>query len=397
MQTETVSQFESRKREHIELALKDENEALGFSGFDHVKLVHEALPEKNFSDIKIHTEILGQKAATPFLISSMTAGHAGAVNLNQRFARAAAARGWLMGVGSQRRELGDLGDLESGRHEWQQVRAVAPQVRLLGNIGLAQAIQATDDQLKSLIDSLEAVALIVHLNPLQECLQLEGTPDYQGGLKRLTRLAAAIAVPVVVKETGCGFSVSTLQRLRETGVAAVDVSGFGGTHWGRIEGDRATAATRESAAASSLKGESLKQAAASETFAQWGISTVQSLLNARQAFGLDSLTNIDLDVGAGAQKYAPEIWASGGLRSGLDAAKAFAMGAQCAGFAKPILQAALKSEEELNLKMETLEHEFKIAIFCTGGSVPSDLQRGSIWQVRPENSHGQCEREGSRG
>lgn len=348
MITEPASQFEDRKREHISLALEQENEALGQTGLEKIELCHEALPDLNFKDIHIQTHILGQIRQTPFFISSMTAGHGASEGLNGRLARACVAKGWLMGVGSQRRELFDA----EARSEWRAVRAQAPQVQLLGNLGLSQLIQTSTEKVKELVDGLEAIAMIIHLNPLQECLQREGTPDFRDGLKRLADLVRELPVPVVVKETGCGFSASTLKRLNEIGVAAVDVSGFGGTHWGRIEGQRNHSQS--------------VMAEAARTFANWGVSTRDSLLNA-------------LDV---APEY--EVWASGGMRSGLDAAKAVALGAKGVGFAKPILQAALESEENLLKKMSVIEHEFKTALFCTGCQNPAELFHKKVWKWRKE-------------
>lgn len=327
---ESTEQFEDRKREHIQLALRSENEAVGGSGFDSVKLWHEALPEINFSDVTLQTKILGAERRTPFLVSSMTAGHAGSVNLNLLLAQACSERGWLFGVGSQRRELND----SSVRDEWRAIRKNSPQVQLLGNLGLSQLILTTDDKVRELVDVLEAEAMIIHLNPLQECLQPEGTPNFAGGLERLTQLKKNLNVPVVVKETGCGFSPQTLLRLNETGVDAVDVSGFGGTHWGRIEGQRSAQASLLSSVA--------------DTFASWGVSTVDSLVAAQKLNA----------------KF--EVWASGGVRSGLDAAKSLALGASCVGYAKPILQAALVNAEELRKKMQTYEYELRTALFCTG-------------------------------
>lgn len=350
---EPTSQFESRKRDHIELALQDENEACGGSGFERIQLNHEALPDHNFSEINLNTQILGQSRLTPFFVSSMTAGHAGSINLNLRLAMACAERGWMMGVGSQRRELFDF---ENARKEWLEVRKQAPRAQLLSNIGLSQLITATNKQILGLIESLEAEALIVHLNALQECLQLEGTPSFKGGLVRISEIAKALSVPVIVKETGCGFSEATLKQLKEVGVSAVDVSGYGGTHWGRIEGRRQVA-------------NSIQQQAAL-TYAHWGVSTVDSLLNARRI------------------KPNFEVWASGGVRTGLDAAKALALGASAVGLAKPILSAALESEVALQKVMSTVEYELKIAIFCTGGVQVSDLHNSGVLKMNKDLSQG---------
>jgi isopentenyl-diphosphate delta-isomerase len=206
-------------------------------------------------------------------------------------------------------------------------------------------IQTPIERVQKLADDLEASAMIIHLNALQECLQPEGTPQFKGGLKALKKLTRSLSMPVVVKETGCGFSKTTLEKLKDSGVAAVDVSGLGGTHWGRIEG---------------LRNPTLE--AVAETFANWGISTVESVVTAVRS------------------KPSYEVWASGGVRTGLDAAKLIAMGARTVGVAKPILEAALQSEEALDQCMQTIEHELKIALFCTGCRNISELRKKKVWK-----------------
>jgi isopentenyl-diphosphate delta-isomerase len=343
---ESNVQFESRKRDHIRLSLADKNQASGESGLDRVLLIHEALPDLNFKNVTLAQTSLKTKCRTPFLVSSMTAGHERSTELNVLLARACQERGWRMGVGSQRRELGDL----AAAAEWKALRKSADKVQLLGNLGLAQLIKTKTSAIERLVDSLEATAMIIHLNALQECLQPEGTPDFKGGLKAIERLCKNLSVPVIVKETGCGFSHHTLKKLKGTGVAAVDVSGLGGTHWGRIEGDRAQADDIRSVAALTL--------------ANWGIPTVDSVVDA-----------VSL-------KPRYEVWASGGVRSGLDAAKLLAMGAKVVGFAKPVLEAALAGEEVLFQKMATFEFELQTALFCTGSETISDLQRKKVWKWR---------------
>lgn len=345
-QTEPTAQFEQRKRDHIRLSLESENEALGGSGLDRIQLLHDAFPELDFSDINFSQTSAGLELRTPFLVSSMTAGHYDSVHLNRLLAETCEARGWMMGVGSQRRELDD----QDASSEWREIRASAPKVKLLGNLGLSQLIHTSTDQVKKLVDVLEASAMIIHTNPLQECLQPEGTPQFRGGLEAISRLVRDLDVPVVIKETGCGFSVRSLERIKGLGVAAVDMSGYGGTHWGRIEGRRAP------------EGDIRQQVA--ESFSSWGISTIESLLAA-----------VELK-----PDYA--AWASGGVRSGRDAAGLLAMGAQVVGLAKPILQAALQGEEVLHKVMETFEYELKTAMFCTGCATISDLQEKNVWQWR---------------
>jgi isopentenyl-diphosphate delta-isomerase len=340
-------QFEGRKKDHIKLSLDERNEAVGLSGFDSFQLIHEALPEFNFSDITLETQSLGSQLRTPFLVSSMTAGHGESLGLNQRLAEACESRGWRMGVGSQRRELND----SKARNEWIEVRKKAPNVEMFANLGLSQIVNLPVNKVSELVEALQAKALIVHLNALQEVVQPEGTPHFQGGLKAIANLSDKLSCPVVVKETGCGLSEGTMLRLADAGVRAIDVSGFGGTHWGRIEGGR------------NLEGSRNQKLAA--TFSHWGISTVQSLRNAQSLRG------------------SCEVWGSGGVRNGLHAAKAIALGASIVGFAKPILQAALEGDAELENFMALVETELKTALFCTGCQAPKDLRNNKeviAWQ-----------------
>ncbi len=350
-----LQQFEGRKREHIRHALDPANQASGLSGLDSIRLVHEALPDLNFEDISIEALCLGRAARTPFYVAGMTAGHAAAADLNLMLARACEARGWAMGVGSQRRELEEGGTTSNSTDKWVELRRAAPHLVLVANLGISQIIRAPIEAIQRLVDSIRADALAIHLNALQEVMQPEGTPQFRGALSAINRVCKALSVPVVIKETGCGFSARTLGRLREAGIAAVDVSGLGGTHWGRIEGARAAA-------------ESL-HAQAARTFATWGESTVDSVLAARAALP------------------GTEIWASGGVRSGLDAAKLIALGAQRVGYAKPALEAALAGEKQLHDWMERQEFELKTALFCTGSASPAELAASARAQIKiPETS-----------
>lgn len=346
---ESAQQFERRKTDHIRYSLEEKNEAIGLSGIDQVELIHEALPDLDFEDINISTQSLNLNLETPFLVSSMTAGHVGSLDLNHRLARACEKRGWLMGVGSQRRELYDV----KASNEWKALRKDNPKVRLLGNLGLSQLIHTPIEDVQRLVDALEATAMIVHTNPLQECMQPEGTPQFKGGLKALKELSKQLSVPVILKETGCGFSKTTLERVKDLDLAAVDISGFGGTHWGRIEGSRNTK-------------DQVRQKAA-ETFQNWGISTIESLVAALKV------------------KPTYEVWASGGVRNGLHAATLLALGAQIVGLAKPILSAALKGEEDLELEMQRIEYELKTALFCTGCINLSELKSKNVIRNRKDS------------
>lgn len=330
--------FEQRKRDHIALALEPTNEAVGLSGLDGITLTHEALPDIKFSDIDIHSYRFGKKVPSPFIVSSMTAGHPDSVAINARLMEACEETGWTMGVGSQRRELTDT----DAATEWSELRQQFPSTLLLGNLGITQLIETNLDEVEHLVDSLEAVGMIIHCNPLQECIQPEGTPYFKGAFDAVAELAENLSVPVIIKETGCGFSKSTLHRLMSTSIAAVDISGLGGTHWGRIEGGRALH-------------DPIRQHTA-KTFKNWGISTVDSL---KQALSLTP-------------NY--ELWGSGGVRNGLDAAKLLYLGASTIGFAKPILQAAQQSTDAVVNFMKTIEYELKVALFCTGHATIEALQ-----------------------
>lgn len=338
--TDDYNQFEQRKRDHIELALMPVNQSSELNVFDQISLTHEALPDINFSDLSIRGLRFKQAVEKPFIISSMTAGHTQALNINRRLIEACAQSQWAMGVGSQRRELTD----RAAAFEWETLRRDFPKVALFSNIGIAQIINTPACDIQRLIDSLDAQALIVHCNPLQEAIQPEGTPDFKGVWTALEHLAKSLGTPIIIKETGCGFSKNTLTRLNNLGIDAVDVSGLGGTHWGRIEGHRAAH-------------DPLRQQTA-QSFRNWGITTVDSVLNAMAI-------NPDF-----------EIWGSGGVRHGLDAAKLFALGATTVGFAKPMLEAALESSEQVLCKMNVIEYELKTAMFCTG-SLTLDNLRGT--------------------
>jgi isopentenyl-diphosphate Delta-isomerase len=346
-----IKQFEKRKQDHIALSLSTANQAAGMSGLESIHLSHEAIPDLDFEEIRLETPCLEMVLPTPFYVASMTAGHADALSINWILAQACEERGWAMGVGSQRREL-EAGIGAGTIDDWKSLRHEVPHLVLFANIGISQLIKAKAPDIQRLIKSIDAQALCIHLNALQEAIQPEGTPQFKGAWRALENLCRELDRPVIIKETGCGLHRSTLRRLAQVGPAAVDVSGLGGTHWGRIEGARAGS-------------HSLHQAAAA-TFANWGEATVDSVLAAREALNPQT-----------------EIWASGGVRSGLDAAKLIALGAHRVGYAKPALEAALTGPIELRRWMELQEYELKIALFCTGSATPSYLyQKPDSWRVQ---------------
>ncbi len=280
----------------------------------------------------------------------MTAGHQQGLEINTALAKLSDRKQILMGVGSQRRELTD----ETATSEWSQIRKRAPNALLIANIGVAQLIVTPIDKIQKLVDSLRAVALFVHVNALQEALQPEGTPDFKGAILAIKNLCQKISVPVIVKEVGTGFSKQTLMCLQDSGVFAVDISGRGGTHWGRIEGYRSETDS--------------KLYNVAQVFKNWGITTAESMLNAIEA------------------NVSYQVWASGGVRSGLDAAKLLAMGADKVGMALPFLQAAtgnMKNQDadaSLDELFEQIQYELQVAMFCTGIDQVKDFKNQKVWK-----------------
>lgn len=339
-QTESTHQFTSRKSEHIHFALQEDAEALEVASLNQITLIHDSLPELDFSEVSIESSLFDQPIATPYFIAGMTGGHSDAQQINLTLASVAAKRGWILGIGSQRREIeSDFIDSSS------ILTTQFPQLKLIANLGIAQLITLHQNQnfkkLNSVIERLNPIAIAIHLNPLQEAIQKEGTPNFKGAIQALRFLISNSNVPVVIKETGSGMSEVTLQKIEDKPFA-VDVSGLGGTHWGRIEGKRAAQGT-----VSSELG---------KTFSNWGTPTCESVQMASRMITTPT-----------------EIWASGGVRSGLDAAKLFALGAKRVGFAKPALQAALAGQECLEQWMQAREEELRLALFCTGSAKLSEL------------------------
>ena len=347
MKDQTNQQFIERKRDHLRVSLLDQVEAQGCSGLEQIRLVHDSLPDLNLESVSIESSFLDQAIATPFFVAGMTAGHDDAEWINSRLADAAAERGWILGLGSQRRELSaDFSD--------QAVRDLCarfPKLKLVANLGITQLIELHQKnelpQLVRLAEQAKTALIAIHLNPLQEAVQFEGTPQFKGSLAAIDALIKSSSLPIILKETGSGMSQAMLKKIAHLNLFAVDVSGLGGTHWARVEGLRAPA-------------ESIS-ARLGETFQNWGVSTVQSVKTAKTI--LPSST---------------EIWASGGVRSGLDAAKLIALGAKRVGFAKPALQAALISDQALQQWMLAIETELKISLFCSNTESLPELNASKL-------------------
>jgi isopentenyl-diphosphate Delta-isomerase len=323
-----------RKADHLRVCLEENVQSPQITnGLERYRFTHSCLPELNRKDIDISTPFLGKRVATPLLISSMTGGTEQARIINQRLAKAAQRFGLAMGVGSQRVAV-ENPELTATF----SVREYAPDALLFANLGAVQLNYSYGvSQCQKAVDALAADALILHLNPLQEAVQSEGDVNFKGLFAKIEQLVRVLPVPVVAKEVGNGISAAMAQRLLDIGVAAIDVAGAGGTSWARVESERA---------------KDPKQRRLGNTFADWGIPTAQCITSIR------ALENP-------AAKAVPLI-ASGGLRNGLEASKALALGADLAGMALPFLQAASESEAALAELCEALIAEVTTVLFCTG-------------------------------
>ncbi len=330
-----------RKAEHIRLALEPQVQ-LTASAFAGYRFVHEALPEISLAEIDVSTSFLGRRLAAPLLISCMTGGTAVANGINLNLAAAAEQRGVAVGVGSQRKALEDPAQAASF-----QVRELAPSVPLLANLGAVQLNYGYGiAECRQAVAMIAADALVLHLNPLQEALQPEGQTDFRDLASKIAAVAAALEVPVIVKEVGCGLSAATARTLAAAGVRILDTAGWGGTSWARIEASRAG------------------EVELGEVFAEWGISTPDSIRALRSIPGLT-------------------VIGSGGVRSGLDVAKAIALGADLVGLAYPFLPAAQESVAAVVAAIDRLVNELKIAMFCLGVRDLEALQQVPIERRSP--------------
>ena len=349
----TPPQTGDRKNAHLALAASPLAQSQRGAGFERVQLDHNALPECDLGSVDTATSWLGKSIAAPFFIGSMTGGTDHADDINAGLAEIAEACGIGIAVGSQRATL------ESGRSQ-SNLRVLAPSVPLVGNLGGVQiAADGGVDLARRAIDDLEADALFIHLNPLQEAAQPEGDTDWRGVLAAIEAVTAKSNCPILVKEVGAGISAALAQQLFDVGVYAVDVAGLGGTNWTRIE-----AARRD-------------DAAVFEPFLDWGIPTIDALMDVRAA--------------------CPQgrIIASGGIVSGLDAAKALWLGAEMVSMAGPLLKAISQAgtgrpdPDRARDLIALWKDQLRLALFLTGagtlagvadvgGRVDGRAVRGSI-------------------
>lgn len=344
-----MNKIESRKDEHVRIAL-EKNVSASYNYWDDISLTHNALPEINKSSIDLSTEFLGKQLDAPFLISAMTGGYQKAKKINENLAVVAETYQLAMGVGSQRAGL----DEARLKDTYSVVKQYDIPLRI-GNIGASQLVlwghEKTVSFVSEMADMIDAHAIAICLNFLQEVIQFEGEAQAMGVLEGINQLAEAIDLPVIVKESGAGISYDVAFRLKQTPVAAIDIGGMGGTSFAAIEHYRAK-----------LHFDRL-HARGGETFWNWGIPTPHSLVEVLDAVGEEL-----------------SVIASGGIRHGLDAAKALALGADIAGIAFALLNPATKSEKEALFEIDAVIKELRTAMFLTGCKNVSELQ--SLEDVR---------------
>jgi isopentenyl-diphosphate delta-isomerase len=315
------------------------------AGFDDVHLVHDALPELNPGAIDTSLDFLGHRLRLPLVIASMTGGHARGGEVNALLAMAAEDAGIAMGLGSQRAALVDPGLAET----YTIARHVAPTAFLIANVGVAQLADGgglTVEEVERLIAMIRADALAIHLNAAQELVQPEGEPNARGWEAAIEAVSRRVSIPVIAKETGSGISARVAARLRNAGIAAIDVGGAGGTSFAQIETDRAR-----------LRGDEHRERLG-RMLARWGIPTCVSVVEASRT-GLP-------------------VIATGGVRSGEDAAKAMALGATAVGVARPLLEAVVTTGADgARAWIEGFGHELRAAMYLTGSAEVANLRSAS--------------------
>ncbi|MDR3101867.1 MAG: type 2 isopentenyl-diphosphate Delta-isomerase [Methanocalculaceae archaeon] len=331
----------SRKMDHLRICSQADIET-GTTLFDDVHLVHCALPECDMDKINLSVEFLGKRLGSPLFIAAMTGGHSGTAEINRILAAAAEKYGLGIGVGSQRAAL----EKPKLADSFSIVRETAPHAFVCGNLGAVQLAEYGTHGAERAVEMIDADAICIHLNFLQEAVQPEGDHSAVGCLAAIRQLCQEVKFPVIVKETGNGISREVASRLWDAGVAAIDTGGVGGTSWAKIEGIRCLERGAPGDKALRNLGKSLLT---------WGIPTAVSVSEV-----------------AGTGK-GPVI-ASGGLRSGLDIAKAIAFGATLGGMALPLLSSALCGEEETDKTIESIHHQLRAAMFLTGSADISSLR-----------------------
>ncbi len=340
-----MDKISNRKSSHVDIVLHEEVDYQKSSGFDRYEFLHCALPELNFGEINTTVKFFTHEFSAPIFVSSMTGGFDRARKINSAMAQLCKQKSIGMGVGSQRQALDNDDYLES----FKVVRKISKDIFVMGNIGAAQVADGfVLKKIRQIVDMVQADAIAVHLNPLQEFIQPEGDRDFRGVLSGISKLVGTLEIPVVVKETGAGIGPKVASRLIETGVSAIDVSGSGGTSWAAIETFRRD------------------DRRVGEKFRNWGIPTAEALVR----------------VNALKSRKKIKLISSGGIRDGIDVAKSMAMGADLCAAAQPFLRAFNESGiDGLMKEFDYWVEELKGIMFLTGSRNLNALKNAEMERV----------------
>jgi len=341
--------IKNRKDEHILLASTENVESNESTWLEHIKFIHNALPELNLDDVVLSCDFLGKSISAPIIIGAMTGGTELSKKINVSLAKAAEKYKIPMMVGSQRVILKHPETKET----FSVVRENAPSVPIIGNLGISQVATSTNfDYVEDLIENIDADALAIHLNVIQEVIQPEGDKIFAGALKKIQDLKNQYSIPIIIKETGCGFSREVTQKLVEIGINAIDVSGVGGTSWVAVEYYRAK------------KQKSKSRMDLGKLFWDWGIPTAASIIEVNSVVKNNS--------------SKIKIIGSGGIRSGIDIAKALRIGANYSALARPFLIASLEGQESVYQFIEKIMNELKITMLLTGSKDIDELIKAPV-------------------
>lgn len=339
-----VTPIQGRKADHLRINLEEDVQSGLPTGLERYRFVHQALPELDLEAVDLRLMLFQRELRAPILISSMTGGVTEAGEINRILATSAQETGVALGLGSQRVAL-EHPELATTF----QVRQYAPNILLLANLGAVQLNMGYGlSHCQRIVDMVEADALILHLNPLQEAVQPEGDTRWSGLLPKIEQVCRHLDVPVVVKEVGWGISERVARQLAAAGVAAIDVAGAGGTSWTRVEMLRAT---------------DERQASLAQVFVDWGIPTAESILQVHRG--------------------APDImiFASGGLRTGVDIAKCIALGATIGGLANPFLKAAAQGVEQTIAAIQDIQRQLQVCMFAVGAGNLDQLRQAELMRL----------------
>ncbi len=326
--------IENRKADHIKICLEEDVSFKKTNGFERYELEHCALPNLNLDEINLATEFLGKPFNYPFFITAITGGTSEAEKINKNIAKAAESLGIGFGLGSQRAMLRD-----PSLKKTYYAREIAPSTFIAGNIGASQLSEYNIEQIDSLVSDLNIDALCIHLNSAQEAVQPEGDKNWEGVYSMLKGVASSVRFPIIAKEVGHGISGLVAKQLKDCKVSAIDIAGAGGTSWTKVEQYRTKADF--------------------DSFNEWGIPTAKCLAEVREEVKLPLI-------------------ASGGMRNGIEAAKALAMGADLVGFALPVLKPATEGFESVVAYFEKIAKELRTAMFLVNASNLEELRRNAV-------------------